>query len=108
MPAVVKVEIDPPTAVLDGDGATQRFIVRATYADGTDRDVTNLAVFSSNNDNSATITQDGMVTGKNRGEAFIMARYDTHTVGSHVIVLDRKSTRLNSSHSQQSRMPSSA
>jgi hypothetical protein len=83
------VEIDPPTAVLDGDGATQRFIVRATYADGTDRDVTNLAVFSSNNDNSAVIAQDGTMTAKNRGEAFIMARYDTHTVGSHVIVLPK-------------------
>ena len=89
VPAVVKVEIDPPTAVLDGDGATQRFVVRAKYADGTDRDVTSLAVFSSNNDNSATVTQDGVITGKNRGEAFIMARYDTHTVGSHVIVLPK-------------------
>ncbi len=89
VPAVVKVEIDPPTAVLDGENATQRFIVRAKYADGTDRDVSNLAVFSSNNDNSAVITQDGVVTAKNRGEAFIMARYDTHTVGSHVIVLPK-------------------
>ncbi|MFM7075222.1 MAG: DUF1549 domain-containing protein [Planctomycetaceae bacterium] len=89
VPAVVKVEIDPPTAVLDGQGATQRFIVRAKYADGTDRDVTDLAVFSSNNDNSATITQDGTITAQNRGEAFVMARYDTHTVGSHVIVLPK-------------------
>ena len=89
VPAVIKVEIDPPTAVLDGEGATQKFIVRAKYADGTDRDVTNLAVFSSNNDNSAVIVQDGTMTAKNRGEAFIMARYDTHTVGSHVIVLPK-------------------
>ena len=89
VPVVVKVEIDPPTAVLDGEGATQKFIVRAKYADGTDRDVTNLTVFSSNNDNSAVIVQDGTMTAKNRGEAFIMARYDTHTVGSHVIVLPK-------------------
>ena len=34
-------------------GATQQFIVRAKYSDGTDRDVTNLAVFLTNNDNSA-------------------------------------------------------
>ena len=27
---------------------------------------------------------------------------------AHAVLLDRKSTRLNSSHSQQSRMPSSA
>jgi hypothetical protein len=90
--AVVKVEIDPPTAVLDGEGATQKFIVRAKYADGTDRDVTNLTVFSTNNDNSAVIVQDGTMTAKNRGEAFIMARYDTITTGTPLIVVPKDLT----------------
>ncbi len=87
VPQVVGVEIYPPAAVLDGQGATQQINVRARYSDGTDRDVTTLAYFLSNNDNSATIDQQGIVTAQNRGEAFIMARFETHTVGMHVIAL---------------------
>jgi hypothetical protein len=88
-PAVVGVEIYPPRAVLDGEGSTQQLTVRAKYADGTDRDVTALAYFMSSNDNSATVTQEGAVTATNRGEAFIMARFETHTVGAHYIVLPK-------------------
>lgn len=89
VPAVTKVEVFPEGAVMDGESATQRLIVRAHYADGTDRDVTSLAAFLTNNDNSAPISTDGVVTAANRGEAFIMARFDTHTVGSHFIVLPK-------------------
>ena len=87
VPAVTGLEISPPGAVLVGEGKQQRVTVRATYADGSDRDVTTLAYFLSNNDNSAVINQDGVVTAGKRGEAFIAARFETHTVGSHYIVL---------------------
>ena len=89
VPEVVSVEIYPKEAVMDGEGETQRLMVRAKYSDGTDRDVTSLAYFSSNNENSAEISQQGIVTAHARGEAFIMARFDTHTVGSHFIVLPK-------------------
>ncbi|MEO8497170.1 MAG: DUF1549 domain-containing protein, partial [Planctomycetota bacterium] len=89
LPTVVSVEVYPKGAVLDGEGATQQINVRAKYSDGTDRDVTSLAYFSSNNENSAVIEQNGVVTGQKRGEAFIMARFDTHTVGTHFIVLPK-------------------
>ena len=84
---VTKLEIFPPTAVIEGAETTQQFIARATYSDGTDRDVTTLALFQTNNDNSAPINPNGVVTAAARGEAFVMARYDTHTVGSQVLVL---------------------
>lgn len=87
VPTVVSLELYPQGAVLDGEGQTQRLSVRAKYSDGTDRDVTSLAYFSSNNETSAEITQKGIVTAHERGEAFIMARFDTHTVGSQFIVL---------------------
>ncbi len=89
VPSVVSLEIYPKGAVLNGEGATQQISVRAKYSDGTDRDVTSLAYFSSNNDNSAPIEQSGVVTAAKRGEAFIMARFDTHTVGTHFIVLPK-------------------
>ncbi len=89
VPRCEKIEIYPPKAVLEGEGAQQSFIVKAFYADGTTRDVTNLAVFMSNNDNSAPIDADGLCTASKRGEAFVMARFETHTVGSQVIVLPK-------------------
>ena len=89
MPAVVAVVLDPPEGVLDGAGATQQLSVRAKYADGSERDVTSLAVFLTNNDNAAKVDSTGLVTAGNRGEAFVMARFETHTVGSHFITLPK-------------------
>lgn len=89
VPAVTALKLYPENAVLDGEGSTQRLNVVAEYADGTTRDVTNLAYFSSNNDNSAEVSQEGVVTVANRGEAFLMARFGTHTVGSQFIVLPK-------------------
>jgi hypothetical protein len=85
----VSLELLPKNAVLDGKGAVQRMTVRAKYSDGTDRDVTNLALFLSSNDTSATISPDGVVTAGERGEAFVMARFATFTVGSQMIVLPK-------------------
>jgi hypothetical protein len=89
VPTVVGLELYPPKAVLEGKDTTQQFIARAKYSDGTDRDVTNLALFLTNNDNSAPISSDGLVTAAARGEAFIMARFGTQNVGSQVLVLPK-------------------
>ena len=85
----VAVDIYPKSGVLDGEGTTQQVTVRAKYSDGTDRDVTSLALFLSNNDTSATISLDGTITAGTRGEAFVMARFSTFTVGSHYVVLPK-------------------
>ncbi len=87
IPQPTSIEILPPKLLLEGTGATQKMAVIARYSDGTDRDVTDLAVFQSNNDNSASITKEGVVTAQKRGEAFIMARFATFTVGSQAIVI---------------------
>ncbi|MBL6705048.1 MAG: DUF1549 domain-containing protein [Planctomycetaceae bacterium] len=89
IPQVLSVELYPPAAVLDGADSTQQLTVRAKYSDGTDRDVTNLAVFLSNNDTAATVSPEGLVTAHERGESFIMARFETHTVGRHFITLPK-------------------
>jgi len=89
VPEVVGIELYPPAAVLNGADSKQKLTVRAKYADGTDRDVTSLAYFSTNNDNSVQVTQDAMVTAKHRGEAFVMCRFSTHTVGANFIVLPK-------------------
>ena len=85
----VGLEIYPREGVLDGEGTTQAVTTRAKYSDGTDRDVTGLALYLSNNDTSAAITPEGMITAGARGEAYVMARFSTFTVGSHYVVLPK-------------------
>ncbi len=89
VPRPTALEIFPRLAVLDGKGETQQMVVRAKYSDGTTRDVTPLALFLSNNDNSAKVSDNGLVTAAERGEAFVMARFATFTVGAQVIVLPK-------------------
>jgi hypothetical protein len=89
LPTVVGVDLYPRKAVLDGKGTTQQLSALAHYSDGTDRDVTRLCIFLSNNDTSAAVTPDGLVTAGDRGEAFVMARFSTYTVGSQMLVLPR-------------------
>ena len=84
---VVGVEIYPTQFVLQGKGAKQRLMVRAKFSDGTDRDVSDLAAYSSNNDLAAAVSGSGGVTGGKAGEAFVMARYDAFTVGSQVLTI---------------------
>ncbi|NND96960.1 MAG: DUF1549 domain-containing protein [Pirellulaceae bacterium] len=86
-PTVDSVAIYPPQAVIEGDGTKQRFVAVATYSDGSTRDVTRLAAFTSNNSSTADIDDAGTVTAGQRGEAFVMARFITHTVGSQVLTL---------------------
>jgi hypothetical protein len=83
------LEILPTQMVLEGEGSHQQMTVRAHYSDGTERDVTHMALFLSNNENSATVTPDGLVTASKRGEAFVMARFATFTVGSQAIVIPK-------------------
>jgi hypothetical protein len=84
---VTGIEVFPKQCVMEGRGEKQQITVRATYSDGTDRDVTHLAVFMSSNDPSATITKQGVVTSGDRGEAFMLARFSTYSVVTQVIVI---------------------
>ena len=86
-PVCTSVELFPAQAVLEGEGARQGLVAVAHYSDGTTRDVTSLAAFSTNNERTAAVDEDGEVTAGVRGEAFVMARFDTHTVGSQVLAL---------------------
>lgn len=85
----VAVELYPKSAVLNGQGEHQQLTVRAKYSDGSDRDVTHLAFFMTNNDRSVAVSQAGLTTAGERGEAFISARFETFNVGVPFIVLPK-------------------
>lgn len=89
---ISRVEILPKQLVMIGGadkvaGSKHRVTVRAFYSDGTDRDVTSLAILASMNENTAEVSGDGIVTAKLRGEASIIARYGTTAVVTQVIVI---------------------
>jgi len=85
----VALDVYPPNGVLDGQSAAQQMVVRAKYSDGTDRDVTSLAYFMTNNETSATVSNMGAVVAAERGEAFILARFSTISVGIPFVVLPK-------------------
>ena len=82
------LEILPKQLVLESPGQKFKMTVRAHYSDGTDRDVTESALFLTSNESSAKIA-DGIITTGQRGEAFVMARFATYTVGTQVIVIPK-------------------
>jgi len=84
---VVGIDILPGSLLLEGKGAKHQLIVRARFSDGTDRDVSDTCVFITNNESVVAVDRNGLLTAGDRGEAFIMARYDVFTTGSQVIVI---------------------
>lgn len=85
--ALVALDLYPPASLLEGEKAVQQLVAVARFADGTDRDVTDLCWYASNNDRSLAISVAGLATSGVRGEAFVMARYDTITVGVPLVVI---------------------
>lgn len=88
IPQPTGIEIRPGELVLTGKDVRVPFTVRASYSDGSDRDVTTLTAFSSSNDNSVVMDRTtGMASSAERGEAFLLGRFHTFTEGSQAIVV---------------------
>jgi hypothetical protein len=88
IPQATAIEVEPKQVLFTGSDVKIPFTVRATYSDGTDRDVTTLSTFSSSNDNSVPIEPgSGLATSQHRGEAFLLARFHTFTEGAQAIVV---------------------
>jgi hypothetical protein len=66
---LTRLEVTPPA------GSHGQVTARAHFRDGTSRDVTALAVFSSSDPEVAPVTSDGKVTFTRPGEASILVRY---------------------------------
>jgi hypothetical protein len=84
---VKQVQVIPDEAWMASAGAKQRLAVTALMSDGTTRDVTDKALFSSNDDAIAAVDGGGMVAAKRPGETSIMIRYLGQVAVSRVAVL---------------------
>lgn len=88
-PRVVRLEVHPVQSVLEGAGEAQQLNARAFYSDGSDRDVTALTAFMTNNDVAVKVTEGGRAVAGARGEAFITARFEGHATGVQVLSIPK-------------------
>ncbi len=86
-PALAAITLVPGDSVLVGPGQTIAQQVRARYADGSERDVTSLALWSTSNDGAAGISDQGQVTSKDAGETCVLARFGGLAAAAQVLVL---------------------
>lgn len=87
VPQPVEITLTPDRIVFEGGKGTEKTVVTARYSDGTTRDVTDLALFLTNNPSTATIDENGVVSATGRGDTYVFARFNRFTIGSEVIVL---------------------
>lgn len=88
---VQRLEVIPDSAELSVPGMKQQMIVIAHYADGTTRDVTREAKFTSSVNEVAKVTDDGVVTAERRGETAILTRYEGAYSTNGIIVMGDRS-----------------
>ena len=88
---VERLEVIPGTAELSMPGNKQQLIVIAHYSDGTTRDVTREAKFTSSMNEVAKVTDDGVVTAERRGETAILTRYEGQYSTNGIIVMGDRS-----------------
>jgi len=87
VPDVADIAVSQPSMVFNKAGEGGNLQVTATYADGSTRDVTPLALFGTNNPTVAEIDENGRVSAKGPGDTTVFARFSRFTVGAEVIVL---------------------
>lgn len=75
LPHLVKLEVLPGSRRLSVTHPKQQLIARAHFSDGRIRDVTDLAVFSTNEKEAATISNSGLVEFHRTAEVSFLVRY---------------------------------
>jgi hypothetical protein len=84
---VSRIETFPQAPVLGNVGQEQQIAVIAYYPDGSSRDVTREAVYSSSNENVCSVTGEGLVKAIRKGESAVLIRYEGQFAVNPVSVL---------------------
>jgi hypothetical protein len=86
-PKLVGLGVYPPFRTYPVPGGEQQLLVSARFSDGSSRDVTADARYSSSNENAAEVDETGLVKMPNKGEAVLIARYGPLIALSTFVVL---------------------
>jgi hypothetical protein len=84
-PEITGLEVYPATATLQ-TGAEQQLVVRAKYSDGHVEDVTHWVKYSSNNEGTASVDDNGHVKMNGPGEAAITLWYSSRVLYARLTV----------------------
>jgi hypothetical protein len=85
-PRITSIDVFPKLRVMN-ERSQQRLLVTAHLSDGTSRDVTNEALYSSNDDTLAQVDRNGRIsTTMLAGESAIVVRYHDHVAACFVTV----------------------
>lgn len=82
-PACVKLEVYPKERALPQDARSQQLVALAHFSDGSVRDVTPLAVFTSSDEETATVDAGGRVKGLRRGQSAILVQYEAQNATAY-------------------------
>jgi len=85
---VTSIEVFPKYAVLPKPGGKQQLKVVAHYNDGSSRDVTDLAIFTSGKEDYATVDKAGLVTMLRRAEVAVVVRFERIFAAANIAALD--------------------
>lgn len=88
VPDLVKMEVFPNKRVFKPAAKDQQLVVMGTYSDGSVRDITALTVFSSSNEQVASVNETGLVSKGGRGETAILARILDKMTTSYITFLE--------------------
>jgi|UniRef100_UPI0037837959 hypothetical protein len=87
VPDTTGLEVSDERFVFEGKTTHAQLRVFAHQSDGSKRDVTNLAIYHSNNPAVATIDENGRVGAAASGDTHVFARYSRFAIGASVTVL---------------------
>lgn len=87
---VQKIEVFPADIFMSKPGLKQQVVAIAHYPDGTSRDVTQEATFTSANTETAEVDGNGMISGTRKGESTLLVRYEGKFLTVPITVLNPK------------------
>jgi hypothetical protein len=86
-PQFQRLQVVPERRVLTDPANSQQVVALGHFSDGTVRDVTPLAVFTSSNEEVGRVSDGGLVEGRMTGETAILVRYLDQISTSHITFL---------------------
>jgi hypothetical protein len=86
-PHLQKLQVLPERRVLTEPANSQQIVALAHFSDGSVRDVTPLAVFTSSNEEVGKVSDTGLVDGRLTGETAILVRYLDQIATAHITFL---------------------
>ncbi len=90
-PRVARVEVFPKGSVIPRFGMRQQVAVKATFTDGSVRDVTHEAFVESSNPEVLTVDRNGTAKAERRGEATLLVRYEGSYDATTMVVMGDRS-----------------